>query len=98
MELTSQERMPIDIVPLPEQKPKKYNTLEDWFAAEDVPDAKKYKMIWTIKDFITFNGITKMDLCAALKWLAENTLHEEPVEKESTKILKFKSGSKENNV
>lgn len=64
----SQERMPIDIVPLPEKR-EVFNSFAEMFESDFVEDSWKLKWIAEVQRFETLNGVKKTDLQAALKWL-----------------------------
>ena len=63
----SQERMPVDIVPLPEKKG--YDSFEELFDDPKCPIDKKLRILAQIVRFETLNGLTKRDLHAMVKWL-----------------------------
>ena len=63
----SQERMPVDIVPLPEKKG--YDSFEELFDDPKCPIDKKLRILAQIVRFETLNGLTKRDLHAMIKWL-----------------------------
>lgn len=63
----SQERMPVDIVPLPEKKG--YDSFEEMFDDPKCPIDKKLRILAQIVRFETLNGLTKRDLHAMVKWL-----------------------------
>lgn len=65
--LWSQERMPVDVVPLP--KKKGYDSYEELFNDPKCPIDKKLRILAQIVRFETLNGLTKRDLHAMVKWL-----------------------------
>ena len=65
--LWSQERMPVDVVPLPEKKG--YESYEELFDDPKCPIDKKLRILVQIVRFETLNGLTKRDLHAMVKWL-----------------------------
>lgn len=65
--LWSQERMPVDVVPLPEKKG--YDSYEELFNDPKCPIDKKLRILAQIVRFETLNGLTKRDLHAMVKWL-----------------------------
>lgn len=66
--LYSQERMSIDIVPLPEKR-EVFNSFAEMFESDFVEEEWKLKWIAEVRRFETLNGVKKTDLQAALKWL-----------------------------
>lgn len=75
-EMYVQEMMSPNIVPLA-KGPKTYNSFADWLLDPEADVNGKRKWIWQVKDFITLNAITKKDLHAALKFMAEDCYHVE---------------------
>ena len=75
--------MPETVIPLPDV-PVVYNSIAEMFQDPNHDEQKKLEFIWLVKKFETLNGITKADLHAMLKWLAEYALEEE-VEEEGNK-------------
>lgn len=71
--LVSQERMSIDVVPLPEARPQ-FRSFAEMFESDFVEDKWKLNWIRKVAGFETINSITKNDLHAALKWLADRTI------------------------
>lgn len=67
LRLWSQERMPVDVVPLPEKKG--YDSYEELFDDLKYPIDKKLRILVQIVRFETLNGLTKRDLHAMVKWL-----------------------------
>ena len=67
LQLWTQERMPVDIVPLPEKKG--YDSFEELFDDPKCPIDKKLRILAQIVRFETLNGLTKRDLHAMVKWL-----------------------------
>ena len=65
--LWSQERMPVDVVPLPQKKG--YDSYEELFNDPKCPIDKKLRILAQIVRFETLNGLTKRDLHAMVKWL-----------------------------
>lgn len=65
--LWSQERMPVDVVPLPEKKG--YDSYEELFKDPKCPIDKKLRILAQIVRFETLNGLKKRDLHAMVKWL-----------------------------
>lgn len=65
--LWSKERMPVDVVPLPEKKG--YDSYEELFDDPKCPIDKKLRILAQIVRFETPNGLTKRDLHAMVKWL-----------------------------
>lgn len=65
--LWSQERMPVDVVPLSEKKG--YDSYEELFNDPKCPIDKKLRILAQIVRFETLNGLTKRDLHAMVKWL-----------------------------
>ena len=65
--LWSQERMPVDVVPLPQKKG--YDSYEELFGDPKCPIDKKLRILAQIVRFETLNGLTKRDLHAMVKWL-----------------------------
>ena len=65
--LWSQERMPVDVVPLPEKKG--YDSYEELFNDPKCPIDKKLRILAQIVRFETLNGLTKRDMHAMVKWL-----------------------------
>lgn len=65
--LYSQERMPIDVVPLPDKQG--YDTIKEMFEDPKHPYDKKMHFIATVCQFETLNGFRKADLHAMLVWL-----------------------------
>ena len=70
IELVSQTRMPVDIVPLPEKR-EVFNSFAEMFESPFVDKQWKLNWIGQISKFETLNGVKKSDLHAALKWLFE---------------------------
>ncbi|MBQ8507202.1 MAG: hypothetical protein IJ466_07235 [Clostridia bacterium] len=68
IELVSQTRMPVDIVPLPEKR-EIFDSFAEMFESEFVDRDWKLKWIRQISQFETLNSVKKSDLHAALKWL-----------------------------
>lgn len=75
-----QETMPTNIVPLSKGQ-KAYESFADWLSDPDADEQKKRDWIWEVKDFATLNGITKKDLQAAMKFMAEDCYYAEPVQR-----------------
>ena len=65
--LWSQERMPVDVVPMPEKKG--YDSYEELFDDPKCPIDKKLRILAQVVRFETLNGLTKRDLHAMVKWL-----------------------------
>ena len=65
--LWSQERMPVDVVPLAEKKG--YDSFEELFDDPKCPIDKKLRILAQVVRFETLNGLTKRDLHAMVKWL-----------------------------
>lgn len=98
-EMYMQESMSPDIVPLA-KGPKTYISFADWLLDPEADAKKKRKWIWEVKDFEMLNCITKKDLQAAMKFMAEDCYHVESkprlsivkpplsLEKTSDKIIK----------
>ena len=71
--LWSQERMPVDVVSLPEKKG--YDSYEELFNDPKCPIDKKLRILVQIVRFETLNGLTKRDLHAMVKWLVNQNYH-----------------------
>lgn len=71
--LWSQERMPVDVVPLPEKKG--YDSYEELFNDPKCPIDKKLRILVQIVRFETLNGLTKRDLHAMVKWLVNQNYY-----------------------
>ena len=71
-----QETMSPDIVPLATGS-KEYHSFADWLMDPEADKQKKRKWIWEVKDFETLYAITKKDLQAALRFMAEDCYHVE---------------------
>ena len=71
-----QERMSPDIVPLAKGK-KVYKSYADWLMDPEADERLKRNWVWAVKDFVTLNCITKKDLQAALRFMAEDCYHVE---------------------
>ncbi len=67
MKMISQERMPVDVVPLAEKKG--YSSFKELFEDDAVSPDKKMKIVHQIMEFETLNGVTKADLHAMLIFL-----------------------------
>lgn len=67
LQLWTQERMPVDVVPIPEKKG--YDSYEELFDDPKCPIDKKLRILAHIVRFETLNGLTKRDLHAMVKWL-----------------------------
>lgn len=63
----SQERMPVDIVPLPEKQG--YDSFEELFDDPKCPVDRKLHILSMVSRFETLNGLRKADLHAMVKWL-----------------------------
>lgn len=75
-EMYMQESMSPDIVPLAKGE-KEYKNFAEWLMDPEADEQKKRNWIWEVKDFVTLNCITKKDLQAALKFMAEDCYHVE---------------------
>lgn len=69
-ELVSQERMPVNIVPLPEKR-EVFQSYREMFDSEFVEPEWKIDWIKRIANFETLNSVKKEDLHAALRWIVD---------------------------
>lgn len=65
----SQERMPVDVVPLP--KKQGYDSFAEIFDDPKCPIDKKLNILVIVYQLFTLNGLTKRDLHAMIKWLID---------------------------
>lgn len=79
-EMYMQETMPSNIVPLSKGQ-KAYESFAEWLSDPDADEQKKRDWIWEVKDFATLNSITKKDLQAALRFMAEDCYKVEKVQR-----------------
>lgn len=67
--LYSQERMDENIIPKAREEVRGYDSFKEFFEDPKASNQRKLDLVGQFTRFVTFNGVTKRDLHAALKWL-----------------------------